>query len=166
MPARLRRRRPARGAPAFDRQIPGFALADAVMTGVETRTSSPIRIKRGDDFQSVNTGGLYPAGEGASYAGGILRRGWTASRWRRRLPLALARDGLKAGSGLPRPGRRGRVKPAAASGLPWDSPRAASSLERPFPVLAGGGGPFLGAGGPARVASSGGLVASGRPGRQ
>jgi uncharacterized FAD-dependent dehydrogenase len=42
------------------------------MTGVETRTSSPVRITRGDDFQSVNTAGLYPAGEGAGYAGGIL----------------------------------------------------------------------------------------------
>ncbi|RYI97452.1 MAG: hypothetical protein EON47_19795, partial [Acetobacteraceae bacterium] len=50
---------------AFDRQIPGFARPDAVMTGVETRTSSPIRIRRGMDFQSLNTPGLYPAGEGA-----------------------------------------------------------------------------------------------------
>lgn len=58
--------------PAFDRQIRGFAMDDAVMTGVETRTSSPIRIRRGDDYQSVNTRGLYPAGEGAGYAGGIL----------------------------------------------------------------------------------------------
>jgi uncharacterized protein len=58
--------------PAFDRQIPGFAMDDAVLTGVETRTSSPIRIRRGDDHQSVNTRGLYPAGEGAGYAGGIL----------------------------------------------------------------------------------------------
>ncbi len=58
--------------PAFDRQIKGFARPDAVMTGVETRTSSPIRIKRGEDFCSVNTRGLYPAGEGAGYAGGIL----------------------------------------------------------------------------------------------
>ena len=59
--------------PAFDRQIKGFALHDAVLTGVETRTSSPIRIKRNDDdYQSVNTRGLYPSGEGAGYAGGIL----------------------------------------------------------------------------------------------
>lgn len=58
--------------PAFDKQIKGFAMDDAVLTGVETRTSSPIRIKRGDDFQSINTKGLYPAGEGAGYAGGIL----------------------------------------------------------------------------------------------
>ncbi len=61
--------------PAFDRQIKGFAMADAVLTGVETRTSSPIRIKRGQDFQSINTQGLYPAGEGAGYAGGILSAG-------------------------------------------------------------------------------------------
>lgn len=61
--------------PAFDRKIRGFAMEDAVLTGVETRTSSPIRIKRGDDFQSINTIGLYPAGEGAGYAGGILSAG-------------------------------------------------------------------------------------------
>jgi uncharacterized FAD-dependent dehydrogenase len=58
--------------PAFDRQIKGFALHDAVLTGVETRTSSPVRIKRDDSYQSLNTRGLYPAGEGAGYAGGIL----------------------------------------------------------------------------------------------
>ncbi len=58
--------------PALDKQIKGFALHDAVLTGVETRTSSPIRMTRNDDGQSVNTGGLYPAGEGAGYAGGIL----------------------------------------------------------------------------------------------
>jgi hypothetical protein len=58
--------------PAFDKQIRGFAMADAVLTGVETRTSSPIRIKRNDDFESLNTRGLFPAGEGAGYAGGIL----------------------------------------------------------------------------------------------
>jgi uncharacterized FAD-dependent dehydrogenase len=58
--------------PAFDRQIKGFAMADAVLTGVETRTSSPISLRRGANFQSLNTRGLYPAGEGAGYAGGIL----------------------------------------------------------------------------------------------
>jgi uncharacterized protein len=57
--------------PALDRQLKGFAMHDAVLTGVETRTSSPIRITRGADYQSINTRGLYPAGEGASYAGGI-----------------------------------------------------------------------------------------------
>ncbi len=58
--------------PAFDRQIRGFAMHEAVLTGVETRTSSPVRIRRGEDFQSINTRGLYPAGEGAGYAGGIM----------------------------------------------------------------------------------------------
>ena len=58
--------------PAFERQIPGFAMADAVLTGVETRTSSPLRLPRGKDFQSINVAGLYPAGEGAGYAGGIM----------------------------------------------------------------------------------------------
>jgi uncharacterized protein len=58
--------------PAFDKQIKGYAMRDAVLTGVETRTSSPVRIKRQDNFQSVNTKGLFPAGEGAGYAGGIL----------------------------------------------------------------------------------------------
>ncbi|MDB5843132.1 MAG: dependent oxidoreductase [Polaromonas sp.] len=62
--------------PAFGRKIKGFDLHDAVLTGVETRTSSPIRMSRGDDdLQSVNVRGLYPAGEGASYAGGILSAG-------------------------------------------------------------------------------------------
>jgi uncharacterized protein len=58
--------------PAFERQIRGFSMADAVLTGVETRTSSPLRIPRGRDYQSLNVGGLYPAGEGAGYAGGIM----------------------------------------------------------------------------------------------
>jgi len=61
--------------PVFGRKIKGYDMPDAVMTGVETRTSSPLRIPRGDDFQSLNTRGLYPAGEGASYAGGILSAG-------------------------------------------------------------------------------------------
>jgi uncharacterized FAD-dependent dehydrogenase len=61
--------------PAFGRKIPGFDRHDAVLTGVETRTSSPLRITRGEDFQSLNTRGLYPAGEGAGYAGGILSAG-------------------------------------------------------------------------------------------
>jgi uncharacterized FAD-dependent dehydrogenase len=56
--------------PAFDRRIKGFAMADAVMTGVETRTSSPVRIGRDETCQSTNTRGLYPAGEGAGFAGG------------------------------------------------------------------------------------------------
>ncbi|HJV62677.1 MAG TPA: NAD(P)/FAD-dependent oxidoreductase [Albitalea sp.] len=61
--------------PAFDKQIPGFAMHDAVLTGVETRTSSPLRITRGADYQSLNVKGLFPAGEGAGYAGGIMSAG-------------------------------------------------------------------------------------------
>lgn len=58
--------------PAFNRKINGFAFKDALLTGVETRTSAPINIKRDENFQSVNTKGLFPAGEGAGYAGGIM----------------------------------------------------------------------------------------------
>jgi uncharacterized FAD-dependent dehydrogenase len=61
--------------PVFGRKIKGYDMHDAVMTGVETRTSSPLRIPRGEDHQSTNTQGIYPAGEGASYAGGILSAG-------------------------------------------------------------------------------------------
>ena len=61
--------------PAFNKQIKGFAMEDAMLTGVETRTSSPIRIKRNDQYQSLNTQGLFPTGEGAGYAGGILSAG-------------------------------------------------------------------------------------------
>jgi len=61
--------------PAFEQQIQGFAMDDAMLTGVETRTSSPIRIKRKENCQSINTAGLYPTGEGAGYAGGILSAG-------------------------------------------------------------------------------------------
>ena len=61
--------------PAFGKRIAGFDMADAVLTGVETRTSSPLRITRADDFQSLNVAGIYPAGEGAGYAGGILSAG-------------------------------------------------------------------------------------------
>lgn len=84
--------------PAFDQQIKGFAMKDAVLTGVETRTSSPVRITRGDDFQSVNVRGLYPAGEGAGYAGGILSAGVDGIK----VAEAVARDVLgldAAGSG-------------------------------------------------------------------
>ncbi|MCD6705940.1 MAG: NAD(P)/FAD-dependent oxidoreductase [Thiobacillus sp.] len=78
--------------PAFDRQIKGFAMKDAVLTGVETRTSSPLRITRDDDFQSVNVNGLYPAGEGAGYAGGILSAGVDGIR----VAEAVARQMLAA----------------------------------------------------------------------
>ena len=61
--------------PVFGKKIKGFDLPDAVLTGVETRTSSPIKMTRGEDFQSLNVRGLFPAGEGASYAGGILSAG-------------------------------------------------------------------------------------------
>jgi uncharacterized FAD-dependent dehydrogenase len=61
--------------PAFERQIRGFSRPDAVLTGIETRTSSPLRITRGRDYQSLNVRGLYPAGEGAGYAGGIMSAG-------------------------------------------------------------------------------------------
>lgn len=61
--------------PAFEKQIPGFSFKDAVLTGVETRTSSPLRITRGTNYQSMNIKGIYPAGEGAGYAGGIMSAG-------------------------------------------------------------------------------------------
>lgn len=61
--------------PAMGRKIKGYDMPEALLTGVETRTSSPLRIDRGDDFQSLNTPGLFPAGEGAGYAGGILSAG-------------------------------------------------------------------------------------------
>jgi uncharacterized protein len=60
---------------AFGRKLRGFDMPGAVLTGVETRTSSPLKITRGEDYQSLNVRGLYPAGEGASYAGGILSAG-------------------------------------------------------------------------------------------
>jgi uncharacterized FAD-dependent dehydrogenase len=79
--------------PAFDRQIRGFAMSDAVLTGVETRTSSPLRITRGDDCQSVNVKGLYPAGEGAGYAGGILSAGVDGIRVAEAVTLEMLRAG-------------------------------------------------------------------------
>ncbi len=75
--------------PAFDRQIKGFAKADGLLTGVETRTSSPICIKRGKDYQSINIKGLYPAGEGAGYAGGILSAGIDGIKVAEALALAM-----------------------------------------------------------------------------
>jgi uncharacterized FAD-dependent dehydrogenase len=61
--------------PAFERQIYGFNRADALLTGVETRTSSPLHIARRRDFQSLKVRELYPAGEGAGYVGGIMSAG-------------------------------------------------------------------------------------------
>jgi uncharacterized FAD-dependent dehydrogenase len=79
---------------AFERQIKGFAMDDAVLTGVETRTSSPLRITRGRDGQSVNVRGLYPAGEGAGYAGGIMSAGVDGIE----VAEAVARSMLQLGS--------------------------------------------------------------------
>ena len=86
--------------PAFGKKIKGFDLPDAVLTGVETRTSSPLKMSRGDDFQSLNTWGLFPAGEGASYAGGILSAGV---------------DGIKVGEAVAR-ALLGLPQPADARG--------------------------------------------------
>jgi uncharacterized FAD-dependent dehydrogenase len=77
--------------PAFGRTIPGFDRADAVLTGVETRTSSPVRITRGKDLCSLNTAGLYPAGEGAGYAGGILSAGVDGIKVAEAVGLSLSR---------------------------------------------------------------------------
>ena len=80
--------------PAFDKQIPGFFMSDAVLTAVETRTSSPIRIKRNDgDLQSVNVRGLFPAGEGAGYAGGIMSAGIDGIRVAEAVALSMASGG-------------------------------------------------------------------------
>ena len=77
--------------PAFDKQIPGFFMHDALLTAVETRTSSPIRIKRNDaDLQSVNVRGLFPAGEGAGYAGGIMSAGIDGIRVAEAVALSVA----------------------------------------------------------------------------
>jgi len=78
--------------PAFDKKIKGFAMADAVLTGVETRTSSPIRIKRDEFFQSINTQGLYPAGEGAGYAGGILSAAVDGIKVAEAVALAMVKE--------------------------------------------------------------------------
>lgn len=76
--------------PHFDRKLKGYTMDDAVMTGVETRTSAPLRIPRDDTGQSVNTPGLYPAGEGAGYAGGILSAGMDGIRMAEAVARALA----------------------------------------------------------------------------
>jgi len=75
--------------PAFGKKIKGFDMADAVLTGVETRTSSPLKMPRGEDLQSTNVRGLYPAGEGASYAGGILSAGVDGIRVAEAMALSL-----------------------------------------------------------------------------
>ena len=84
--------------PAFDQKIKGFAFDDALLTGVETRTSSPIRIGRDRSYQSLNTKGLYPAGEGAGYAGGILSAGVDGIRVAEAVALDI--NGIDAGQGV------------------------------------------------------------------
>jgi len=76
--------------PVFGRKIKGYDMKGAVLTGVETRTSSPLKMTRGENFQSLNTRGLYPAGEGASYAGGILSAGVDGIKVAEALALALS----------------------------------------------------------------------------
>lgn len=80
--------------PAFDKKIKGFAMDDAVLTGVETRTSSPIRIKRDANYQSINTQGLFPAGEGAGYAGGILSAAVDGIKVAEAVALAMTVSGI------------------------------------------------------------------------
>ena len=82
--------------PAFARDIPGFTMDDAVMTGVETRTSSPLRIERDASGQSLNTPGLFPAGEGAGYAGGILSAGVDGIRIAEAVGCAINGEALPA----------------------------------------------------------------------
>ena len=85
--------------PAFARKITGFALPDAVLTGVETRTSAPIRITRNDDHQSRNTRGLYPTGEGAGYAGGILSAAVDGIKAAEAVARSLAAGHITSGQG-------------------------------------------------------------------
>ena len=84
--------------PAFAREIAGFAMNDALLTGVETRTSSPLRITRNEEFQSLNTRGLYPAGEGAGYAGGILSAAVDGIKVAEAVALSLSGQTAASGS--------------------------------------------------------------------
>ena len=84
--------------PAFDRQIRGFGMHDAILTGVETRTSSPVRIRRNEAYQSLNTRGLFPAGEGAGYAGGILSAAVDGIRVAEAVARSINGIGLVAGT--------------------------------------------------------------------
>ncbi|WP_261883491.1 NAD(P)/FAD-dependent oxidoreductase [Vibrio pelagius] len=81
--------------PAFDKKIKGFASADGLLTGVETRTSSPVCIKRDKDYQSINLKGFYPAGEGAGYAGGILSAGIDGIKAAEALALSMVDQASK-----------------------------------------------------------------------
>ena len=85
--------------PAFDRQIAGFAMHDAVLTGVETRTSSPVRITRNDGYESVSTAGLYPAGEGAGYAGGIVSAAVDGIKVAEAVALSIVQVAAAGGAG-------------------------------------------------------------------
>ena len=78
--------------PQFEQSIPGYAMDDALLTGVETRTSSPVRIPRTKALESVNTPGLYPAGEGAGFAGGILSAAMDGIRVAEAVGLTLLRQ--------------------------------------------------------------------------
>ena len=78
--------------PIFENQIQGFVMQDAILTGVETRTSSPIRILRGSDFQSVNIKGLYPCGEGSGYSGGILSSAVDGIRTAEAVALSIVKE--------------------------------------------------------------------------
>ena len=82
--------------PAFDKQLRGFAMSDAVLTGVETRTSAPVRVTRGADGHSLNTRGLFPAGEGAGYAGGILSAGVDGIKTAEAVALSIVGGVLRA----------------------------------------------------------------------
>jgi uncharacterized FAD-dependent dehydrogenase len=83
--------------PAFGREIAGFAMEDALLTGVETRTSSPLRLTRDGSFESLNTRGLYPAGEGAGYAGGILSAAVDGIKVAEAVALSLCRSTAQTG---------------------------------------------------------------------
>jgi uncharacterized FAD-dependent dehydrogenase len=77
--------------PAFNSKIAGYAMDDAMLTGVETRTSSPVRLPRNEQLESINTPGLYPAGEGAGFAGGILSAAMDGIRVAEAVGLTLLR---------------------------------------------------------------------------
>jgi uncharacterized FAD-dependent dehydrogenase len=83
------------GLEAFGRKMPGFITGEATLIGVETRTSSPVRIPRGDDGQSVTLGGLFPCGEGAGYAGGIISSALDGIRAAERLADSLTGSGRR-----------------------------------------------------------------------
>ena len=82
------------GMEQFDRKISGFGEADTLLLGIETRTSSPVRIERGDDFVSASTPGLYPCGEGAGYAGGIMSAAMDGLRVAMRIQETVEGDSI------------------------------------------------------------------------